>query len=44
MMKIEELEIALLEVVDKFNEENKDVKISYTSNYLSGRITIKVTE
>jgi hypothetical protein len=44
MWKIEELENKLLAAIDEFHKENKDVKISYDSNYTNGRIYIKVVE
>ena len=46
MMKIEKLEKKLLQIIEEFNQENKDVKVLYDSNYISGRgrIRIKVIE
>jgi hypothetical protein len=44
MMKIEELEKKLLQAIEEFNKENKDVRVMYDSNYSSGRIHIKVIE
>lgn len=44
MLKIEELEEKLLMAIQEFNEENKDVRVRYSSCYASGRIHIKVIE
>lgn len=43
-MKVEELEKKILKTIEEFNEENKDVRVHYSSNYASGRIHIKVVE
>jgi hypothetical protein len=44
MWKIEELEKKILQAIDEFHKENKDVKVQYDSSYSSGRIHIKVIE
>lgn len=44
MMKIEELEKKILQTIEDFNKDNKDVQVHYESNYSSGRIRIKVIE
>lgn len=44
MLKIEELEKKLLTTIEEYNNDNKDVRIQYKSDYASGRIHIKVIE